>query len=68
MKDISILGPMIRTNLSFSDILMSSARTCIDSLLSFNDLEMFDNLEVLGMLHHPSILKFLICFKERIFC
>lgn len=44
---------------------MSNARTCIDSLRSFNDLEMFNAPEVLGMLHHPSILKFLICFKER---
>lgn len=55
----------IRINLSFSDVLMSNARTCIDSLLSFNGLEMFDILKVLEMFHQPSILKFLICFKER---
>lgn len=55
----------LRINLSFGDVLMSNARTCIDSLLSFNDLEMFYSLKVLGMFHHPSILKFLICFKER---
>lgn len=55
----------VRINLHFSDVLMSNARTFIDSLLSLNDLEMFDTLEVLGRFHHPSILKFLIYFKER---
>lgn len=55
----------VRINLNFNDVLMSNARTCIDSLLLFNDLEMFDTLKVLPVFHHPSILKFLICFKER---
>lgn len=55
----------VRINFSFSDILMSNARTCIDSLLSFNDLEMFDILKVLGMFHHLSVLKFLTLFRER---
>lgn len=55
----------VRINLHFTDVLMSNARTFIDSLLSLNDLEIFDTLKVLGKFHHPSILKFLICFKER---
>lgn len=45
----------IRINLSFSDIIKSNARTCIHSLLSFNVLEIFDVIKVLGMLHHTQI-------------
>lgn len=54
----------VRINLSFSDVLTSNARTLIDSLLSFNDLEMFDTHKVLAV---STIVQFLMSFKVRNF-
>lgn len=54
----------VRINLSFSDVLTSNARTLIDSLLSFNDLEMFDTHKVLAV---STIVQFLMSLKVRNF-